>query len=150
VEFTLVDFKGNETRRGFDLQSATYAAAVTDTAAIITALLNVSDGVIAGYDIRQKFVEGALVLPTELALASEFASVTALKSGGGAGKANYTIPMPKEVIMSGNSLIVTNAAVQAFNDLYISGQKAFISDGENLADQDPLSGKRVTKYRRYN
>jgi len=149
VNITLVDNDGNETNKLFELQSADYATAVTDSAAIVTALLNVSDGKISGEQISQRFVEDALTLPTVLTPASEVVSVTARKAGAGNKKANYAIPMPKEAIMSGNSLIVTNAAVQAFNDLFISGNQAFISDGEFLADADPLSGKRVTKYRRF-
>lgn len=146
---TLVDNDANETIKRFELQAATYADAVTAGAAIVTALLNVSDGKISATAIEQRFVEDALVLPAVLTPASEVVSVTARKAGAGNKKANYAIPMPKEAIMSGNSLIVTNAAVQAFNDLFIAGNQAYISDGENLADADPLSGKRVTKYRRF-
>lgn len=149
LTFTLVDNDGNETNKLFELQSADYAAALVATSTIITALLNVTDGKISGYQIAQRFAESALTLPTVLTPASEVVSVTARKAGVGNKKANYAIPMPKEAIMSGNSLIVTNAAVQAFNDLFIAGNQAYISDGENLADADPLSGKRVTKYRRF-
>jgi len=146
---TLADNDGNETIKRYELTSADYATAVTDGAAIITALTNVSDGEVVGTEIVQKFVENAVSLPAVLTPASEIVSVTSLKAGAGSQKANYAIPMPKEAIMSGNSLIVTNAAVQAYNALYAAGGEAFISDGESLATADPLRGKRVTKYRRF-
>lgn len=146
---TVVDNDGNETTKRYELQSATYAEAVTDGAAIITALLNVSDGKVSATRIEQAFVEDALVLPVILTPVSEIVSVTARKAGAGNKKANYSIPMPKEAIMSGNSLIVTNAAVQAYNALYAAGNEAYISDGENLAVADPLEGIRVTKARRF-
>lgn len=146
---TLVDNDGNETTKRYELQSANYAEAVADGSAIITALLSVSDGAVSATRIEQAFVEDALVLPTVLTPISEIVSVTARKAGAGNKKANYSVPMPKEAIMSGNALIVTNAAVGTYNDLYLAGAEAYISDGENLAAGDPLEGVRVTKARRF-
>ena len=147
---SLVDINNNVTEKEYELTSATYAEAVTDGAAIITALGGVSDGEVVSTDIRQHFVEDAVTLPTVATPASMNVSVTARKAGAGDEKANYTIPMPKAAIMSGNNLIVTNTEVGAYNDLFLAAGEAYISDGESLAAGDPLEGVRVTRYRRFN
>lgn len=149
LHIALVDHKSNVTEKIYELTAADYTAAVAAQVAIITQLNGVTEGKIASTDIREHFAENALVLPTDVAIASEYVSVTARIAGAGDRKANYTIPMPKEAIMSGNNLIVTNAAVQTYNAIYQSGNQAFISQGELLASGDPLKGKRTTRYRRF-
>jgi hypothetical protein len=144
---TLVDEDLNETTKEYKLNSADYTAAVLDGAAIITALLNVTEAKIAKTAITQKFNESALVPPTNDMPVSEVVSVTTLIDGAGTKKANYDIPMPKDVIMTGNALTTSNAAVIAYHALFQTGGVALISDGEVAGVLQ--KGVRVTHARRY-
>ena len=144
---TLIDEELNETTREYALTSADYATAVADAAAIVTALLNVTDGVISRTQLAQRFVESALVPPSGDQPASAGVAVTTLIAGAGTKKADYNIPMPKDAIMSGNSLIVTNAQVIAYHALFQAGGEATISDGETAGAIQ--KGVRVTRARRF-
>lgn len=144
---TLIDEDLNETTREFQLTSADYAAAVTDGAAIITALVAVSEAKVAKTAITQKFNESALTPPTNDMPISEVVSITTLIDGAGTKKANYDIPMPKDAIMSGNSLITSNAQVIAYHALYQTGGEALLSDGEVAGTLQ--KGVRVTHARRF-
>ncbi len=144
---TLGDKYGNTTDVSYKLTSANYTAAVADTAAIVTALLNMSDAVLLGDQITQVFVEDTVVLPTVTATIADKMVATTLIAGSGTKKGNWVVPMPGDSIMSSNSLILTNAAVIAYQALYQTGGKATLSDGETAGTL--LRGKRTTRRRAF-
>src|SRR6185436_17668662 len=100
---TLVDEDLNETTKTFYSTAANYTDAAADSLTIATNLLAVTEAKISKKEIREQYQETALMPPTNDMPISEVASVTTLIDGAGTKKANYTIPMPKDSIMSGNA-----------------------------------------------
>lgn len=139
---------GNETTKEYVLTSANHAAAVTDSAIIITAFEGLSKAEVLNYEIKTKFIEDTVVVPTSDMVISQGISVTTALTTAGK-KANWNVPMPEDAAMSGNDVIVTNALVQAYQDIFTAGGQATISDGEIASGVSPLKGVMVTKGRRF-
>lgn len=145
---TLRDKIGNETTKEYDLVSANHAAAVTDSVIILNALEGLSKAEALSYEIKTKFIEDTVVVPTSDMVVSQGISVTTNLTTAGK-KANWNVPMPEDAAMSGNDVIVTNALVQAYQDIFTAGGQATISDGETASGVSPLRGVMVTKGRRF-
>lgn len=151
LEVTLIDNGANTTTRSFELVATTATDATTGAGAILTALGNVSDGVVSSYSIRETFVNDALSLPASQAVQAEVsASMTCFVADAGGKKANYRIPMPKSAIFNGtigknaNTVDTANVAVLAFHALYASGTGvAHVSDGESAGGL--IDGIRVSR-----
>lgn len=141
------DTGGNDTTRTFQMVAADAAAAVTDAAAILTAFGNVSDAGVVGYSIAERFVEQSFTLPAAAEVENQ-----ALVTMGIFQKPNksgsVSIPAPKPGIMvntSGqgfNQPDFTDVALIAYLNLFTTGGKAKLSDGE-VAVLTNAKGKRV-------
>jgi hypothetical protein len=150
---SIIDNGGNETSVQYKLRSGDHATAVTDSLAVIAALVAVSDGEISGYTISSNYAENALSFPATDAVQAEVsASMTTFVAGAGNKKANYRIPMPKAAIFTasigkGANIVDTeNADVLAFHALFGVGGKVYVSDGENAGGL--YGGVRVTRGKR--
>lgn len=142
---------GNDPSRVvFDLVAATHADAVTAAGTILTRLGNVTDLAVEGYSIVNNFLETAFALPST-GQAEERAKIVAAIDGSPNKKATIYIPGPVDSIFSAaagnpgyNVVDVFDTNLDAYVDIWkTTGALATISDGENLADQEALSGKRT-------
>ncbi len=130
----------------FQMTAPDAATAATDAATILAATNAVTDGVVVGYSIQERFEEDALVYPSGGEEIQNKASLTILLSGG-SKRANRKIPAPTIGIftdISGpgrNVVDVSDAAILAWVALFETGNEALLSDGE-VADR-LLAGKRV-------
>ena len=148
LSVSLVDYGGNQTNKRWKMTAATAAAAVTDAATVLAALDAVTDAVISGYSIDNKFVEDALALPATINPVSVVASNTAYIDDEGQKKANFQIPAPNigifvAAIGDGADIVDgTDVAFMAYKALFDTGEQLFISDEETLGGF--LRGVRVT------
>lgn len=145
---TLRDKIGNETTKEYDLKAADHAAALTAATTIVTALEGLSKAAALTYEIKTKFIQDAVVVPTSDMVVSQGVSATTNLTTAGK-KANWFVPMPEDAAMSGNDLIITNALVVAYQALFLAAGPAYISDGETALGANPLKGVMVTKGRRF-
>lgn len=144
----LVDNSGKPTKKTYELQSADDAAAGTDAAAIMAALVAVTDCKIKSYTIGETFVENALVLPAS-GVENENQAFLSIRLASDPTKyARHAIPGAKPGIFvsaSGKGANVVDngsAALNAYVGLFTTTNEAYISDGE-LADSSlDFSGRR--------
>lgn len=129
-----------------ELRSADYAAAVTDAGAWMIGFYQVSDCEILGYNLQQRYINNAIIIPATGQL-QEKARV-AFRLENSADYETLDIPAPKSTLFlntnGANSEIVdtADAGLVAYTNLYKSTGIAFISDGEAL---EQLSrGERVS------
>lgn len=152
LSVTMVDYGANETNKRWKMTAATMATAVTDAAAIMTALAAVTDAEVTSYAIEERYNEGTIVPPTVINPVSVVASNTASVLGAGNKKVNFSIPAPQIAIFEGPTgdaadiVDTDNAAVEAYVALFQTGGKLFLSDGERINAH--LKGIRVTQKRR--
>jgi succinyl-CoA synthetase beta subunit len=129
-----------------ELRSATHAAAVTDMATWVTNFLAVSDCEVLGYNIQQRYVNDAIIIPAAGQL-QEKARV-AFRLEGTSEYETLDIPAPKATIFlntnGANSEIVdtADASLVTYTNMYKSTGIAFISDGEAL--EQISRGERVS------
>jgi len=149
---SLVDNGGNVSSLQYNLVSADFATAVTDTATVIAALKAVTNCVVLGYAIKEVFLEDAFAYPAAGIEIEDKASITVKLEGAGIQRANLRIPGPKIGIFTAatgggaNIVDVSDADLNTYVGLYkTTGGVATISDGEKVADTTPiLSGRRVS------
>lgn len=150
LNLVLSDNGGNKSRMEFDLNSATFAAATTDAAAVISALNAVTDAVIVNYTLAEVFAED-----TALYGAGEIENIASISARIDAAYPKYaTIKIPAASIgvfqaASGplaNVVDPADTALATFLSLYIAAGVALISDGESLISPGTAGnvvGKRI-------
>lgn len=142
----LVDSGSNVTSKTFELTAGTLALAVTDAATILTRLNAVTDCVVSGYSIGQRFTEDALVLPADTEHENR-ARITAYIEGQGTKKVNADIPGASIGIFAGatgeprNTVDIADADLVAYLSTFQTGGLATISDGEVMGAL--ISGRRI-------
>lgn len=146
----LVDTGGNTSTKVFDLQAATYAAAVTDAATIIAALNPITTAAIRSYSIAEKFEEDAFTFPTAAEIENQAEIVVRLATMN--KYATIYVPSPiASIFVSPNGdgyniVDGTDALVAAYLALFNAGAEAYLSDGETITPtvaQRFKSGKRI-------
>lgn len=149
LNVNLVDSGGNQTTRTYNLDSADAAEAATDAAAVMAALEAVTDAVIAGYGIVERYVESALVYPTDAEIENN-ARITAKIVGRPNRSATIDIPAPNIGIFTGTSgpsrnvVDLADTALQTFLGLFDGSGPVTVSDGESIIVTSAV-GKRVHK-----
>lgn len=125
----------------------------TTVAAVATSILGkltaVTDSVVAGYSINQKFINDALTLPASGVQNENQAIITATIVGQPNKSASVTIPGAKIAIFTNTSgkganiVNMGNTALQTYLGIFdpTGGNEAFISDGEQIVALSG-SGKR--------
>lgn len=144
---TLMDNGGNKTTKSFELTSADETAAAADSAAVVAALLAVTDAVLIDYASYELFVNDAVTYPASGVEIENQAQLLFDIVDHPEKRAVYSIPAPKPGIFvatsgAGANIIDTaDAAVIAFRDLFRTAGESYISDGE--VAETLISGKRV-------
>lgn len=134
---TLVDIEGDKTTRSYEMAASLYADAVTDAAALITALNAMTDDTIAGYTIETVFSDDAFALPL-VANTQNFNQALLIYQLDGLPihQGTQSIPAPTQGIFVASSgpnakvVDVADAAVVAWRTLFQSGGGFYLSDGE--------------------
>lgn len=155
LRVNLKDTGGKTFPMVFNLVAADAAAAATATATILGRIAAISDLVVSGYSIAERFIEDALVLPTSPSVEGENRARLTLQIDGNPLK-KHVLEVPGAtagifLAISGdgyNTVDVGDTALQNFITTFHPGGLATISDGENV-DITPnagiLAGKRVHK-----
>jgi len=154
LHITLIDSGGDTATLSYKMDSADYTALVTDAGTIRAALQTITNAVVKGYSLVSRYVETALVLPTNAEIEKR-ATVVAQIAANPLKKATIQIPAPADSIFVGvpgsgeNYNIVDGADADLLDYLGIwsaSGGVANISDGEYLDATSPfVRGKRTTR-----
>lgn len=145
----LKDTGDNSTTRTYELTAATAAAAATDAATIMADLDALTNAVIVGYTIGERFVEDALTLPTS-AEVENCAEISAYIVGSPTKTATVNIPAPVPGIFVGTSgknfniVDTSDTLVQNFLAHFGNAGEATLSDGE-IINPTTASGKRIHK-----
>lgn len=133
----------------YKLIAADYAAAVAAKTTILTRLATVSDAVVKGYSIIQRFVESALALPANVEIENR-ASISARITGDPTKTANVVIPAANIGIFQNgtgsgrNKVDVVDSNLLTYLATWqLTGGLAVLSDGEFLDDTNVIvEGKR--------
>lgn len=146
MEVLFEDNGGNVTRRTYDLVAADSAGAASAATAILAAIANVSDALVKGYRLGQKFGQDSGSFPAAGVQIENLALlITQLETFD--KTATYTIPAPKAAIFTATSgaaaniVNTSNAAVAAYHALFQASGVATLSDGEVAGGLQ--KGKRV-------
>ena len=148
LNVVLIDNGANTTTKSYALTAADAAEAATQTAQVLAVLANVTDAVVKGYSINERFVESQLNLPPAAVQIENQAVVVGQIAGNASKFASMYIPAPKAGLFvsasgkSANIVDITDPAVVAYAAIYTAtGDVCTISDGENLSVL--VSGKRI-------
>jgi len=148
VTVQMIDRNEDPTSKEYELDVADFAADLGAALEIIGDLMLVSDCEIIGYNVGQRLVEDTIVIPTVGEAQTKARLI--IRLAGGQGKATIDIPAPKETLFmaltgKANKVIdVTNASVLDFLANFEAAGNCFISDGEKMADDGLLEGRKVS------
>lgn len=130
----------------FELRATNAVEAEAERTAIFTAFDDVSQAVIVGYGLNQRFVNDSIGVPAagevEVKARVSYQLKDTFKKG------TFDIPAPKETIflaLTGKQnkvLDVADAAVMAYADLFRAAGSAYIGNGGSL--EYLLEGRKVT------
>ena len=147
LSVSLTDTQGDVSTLRYELQSADYATAVTDTTAIVSALSAVTGSVVSSTSMSFVRDEDTFAFPTGadngVRARLTFQLVNSIE------KASLDIPAPQNGIFvsalgpNNNIVDIADTALVTDVQLFQAGGKSFISDGE-LSDF-VLRGKRTTR-----
>lgn len=153
MTITFIDSGSNIATREYMMDSTVvdYTGAQAAATAAVPVIQALSDAPIASYRIFQGFSEAALVLPAAVQVENQMSLTYQLVLAGNK-KANLNVPAPKITMFitatgpGSNTVNVdetSNVALAAYTDLFQTGGKFTMSDGEKTSRV--LSGKRVHK-----
>jgi len=146
---TVADQGNNRSTLSYTMNPATVttnALALAAMAALVPLLEAICSSEVVAYRVTEVFRETAIALPAS-AQNENKASVSFTKSDGLTG--NFKIPAPKDAIFAGvagsgannNIVDIADADLQAYADVFITGNEFTISDGEFLVEM--VRGKRI-------
>jgi hypothetical protein len=144
---TLRDNGGNETTKTYQMVAADADTAATDAAAVLTALNAVTDAVVVSYFAYERFIEAAFSYPGDGVQVENLALLDFDLVDHPEKTATVTIPAPNIGIFvassgSGANIVDTSdAALVTFRDLFRTGGKLLISDGE--VAESLVRGRRI-------
>lgn len=153
VTMTLADHGGNTSTLQFQCDPATvadFAAAVAAAAALWTDLDALTDAVLTGYNIAERYYNDAIALPAGGVENEDKASITYSIQDTNK-KGNLKVPAPINTAgvvfigtsgASANQVATTSTAIQNYADNFRTAGAFLISDGEKL--NQVLVGKRIS------
>lgn len=140
LNVTLIDNGGNTSTLSYSLVAIDYTAAAAAAATILTRIGNVTNAVVKGYSIVQRYIENALTLPGSGVQVEDRATVVLQIAGDPLKKVTVNIPAPKAGIFVGTSgesadvIDTSDTDLQAYASTFHTGGLATISDGEFVDD----------------
>ena len=151
VTVTVADNGNNRGSYDFECAPTITDSITADAAAqaLIAALNNISNGVVAAYSIAERFRENALVLPPSGVELNTKASLSLVKVSDGL-LGNFRLSMPTNVAGvvftddtgGGANVVQTNSATLAtFLDLFRTGGSFLWNDGDLMGQL--IKGKRI-------
>lgn len=155
LSVTLVDNGGNTSTKSFQMRAdatdpADYGVALSSAAAVVASLDAITDAVVAGYQLEQRYVEDALALPAVGVQIENQALLDFAIDGNPFKSATLTVPAPVIGIFAGASGVladtvdVADPALVTFVNQFKGGALLYISDGEDADATAPLkSGRRI-------
>jgi hypothetical protein len=147
LSVTTVDAANVPSTLEYELTAATIAAAVTDAAIIVAALLGVTNLNVKGQTISQRFYESTFTVGAGNAKVKGV--VSGVIDGQPTKGATYSFPDPVDAILGAvgtrqyNDIDTADALTVAYSDVFQTGGQSKISDGEVLGAV--TGGKRVTR-----
>jgi hypothetical protein len=153
LNVSVTDAQADVSNLEYELRSADYAAAVTDSNAILAALAAVTDSKVSAYSISYRAEENAFSFPADADNSIKARIIVTL--GLTTEKATIDIPAPKDAVFvansgEGNNIVNTavgNGIVTDYWSLFKSTGEAFISDGEDAGTIQ--LGRRVARAKRF-
>jgi len=148
VNVQMIDRNEDQTSKDYELDVADFAEALGAALEIVGDLMLVSQCEIVGYSISQRLVENAIVIPSAGEVQTKARLI--IRLAGGNEKATIDIPAPKEEIFmaltgKANKVVdVTNTDVADFLANFLTAGNCFISDGEKMAADGLLEGRKVS------
>ncbi|AXH77632.1 MAG: hypothetical protein [Caudoviricetes sp.] len=130
----------------YELRATNDIEAEAERAAIFTALGDVSQGVIVGYALSERYVNDSIGIPA--AGEVEVKARVSYQMKDSFHKGTFDIPAPKETIFvattgKGNKVLdITNADVIAYADVFRAAGVSYIGGGNSL--EYLLEGRKVT------
>lgn len=152
ANMVVADAAGNKSTLRYKLTSLAIADAVTDAAAIATALNGVTDGVIVSYTVGEGYEEDTSFFAAAGVEIENVALITAKIDNAEFKYANLKIPAPNVGIFidstgpNANVVDPADVALQAYLTLFQTGETCFLSDGEALESVGTagnVKGKRI-------
>jgi hypothetical protein len=150
---TVTDSGGNDSTLRYALVSEDLPTALTDTATIIAALNAITDGVITGYSVGERYEEDSAFFAAEGVQAENVAIITARIDATGEKWANLRVPAPNVGIFQAatgkksNVVDPTDSALVTYLNLFVASTGiCTLSDGENLLSPGTagnVDGKRI-------
>lgn len=148
----VADQGNNKATLRYDLTSETMAEALTDSLTVVAALNGVTDAVVKGYNVGEKYEEDAFVYPGSKVEIENQALITAMIDIAGDKYTNVRIPAPPDAIFMGasgdqyNQVNPSNAALGTYLGLFVNTTGVCqISDNEYLKVPGitTVKGKRI-------
>jgi hypothetical protein len=149
---TVVDAGGNRSTLRFALTAEDLAGAATDMSTIVGRLVAVTEGLVQGYSVGQRYEDDTDVYGPEGSQIENQALVTALIDTSEFKTVSLRIPAPisgmfvDTVGPNANVIDQANAALQAYLSTFEDGGLATVSDGEVIRDSagsGNFTGRRV-------
>ena len=152
LSVSLVDSGGDQSTLRYQLVAADMTAALAAAATILSRLDTVTDAVVKGYFVGERYTEDALSLPGSGVQVEQRATVICQIDSDPLKKVAINIPAPADGLFVGgpgtgdgyNTIDTTDAGLALYTDIWaVSGAIATISDGEYLSDAPILRGRRT-------
>lgn len=160
----LVDAAGNKSTLRYDVVASDLATALTNTQTIVSALDALTDAVIVGYSVGQRYEENADFYGAAGSEVENIAQVVCQLEGTPIKYHNFRIPAPISGLFEGtsgpsrNQVDIDNANLETYIGLFTdktgygtpgADAIALVSDGEKVApdtvndEPEIVSGKRI-------
>lgn len=147
LSVTLVDNGDDKAIKDYELTSADYATALTDTAAVLAAIALTSGSTISGYNLSLRMTEDSFVYPVS-GIENQNKARVVVQLTTGTEKATIDIPAALPSLFQAvagsdaNLVDLSSAGWLAYSALFSTGNECFISDGEIL--NFSVRGRRVS------
>jgi len=152
LSVSLVDSGGDQSTLRYQLVAADMTEALAAATTVLSRLDAVTDAVVKGYFVGERYTEDALSLPGSGVQVEQRATVICQIDGDPLKKVAINIPAPVDGLFVGgpgtgdgyNTIDTTDAALALYTDIWaVTGALATISDGEYLSDAPILRGRRT-------
>lgn len=146
LTMTVQDRNQDNATLTYELRALNHTEALAETASVLANFDDVSQAVVTGYNVQQRFWNDSIGVPAAGEL--QIKARISFQLQNSPEKETFDIPAPKETIflaLTGkqNAIVdVADPAVIAYADMFRAAGIAYISDGESL--EYLLEGRKVS------